>query len=76
MDGGCDWICDYCNECMNDQPGFTIRHGTWKCKSCGALNDVSSNNIRDLRGMVVHGITEFVARPLREPNNSKRRTRS
>ena len=42
----CDWYCDECGEYMNDQPGFTVKRGTWKCKSCGAVNDVSEDNIR------------------------------
>lgn len=69
MDSGCDWICDYCNAYMNDQPGFTTLFGTWRCTQCGALNDVSENNILDLLGMLAKGITSFVAKPLEEPED-------
>ena len=32
---------------MNVQPDFTTSTGTWKCLSCGFMNDVSENNIDD-----------------------------
>lgn len=41
------WYCDGCNCEMNDQEGFTTITGTWICKECGYLNDVSNNNIYD-----------------------------
>lgn len=67
-DGGCDWICDNCGAFLNDQRDFTVQNGTWECKSCGALNDVSSNNILDLLGMATRGITKFNTKPLQKPN--------
>ena len=50
MDNNCDWICDYCGAYMNDQPGFDVTGGTWTCTECGAVNDVSENNVLDLLG--------------------------
>lgn len=67
-DGGCDWVCDSCGVYMNNQRGFNVAKGTWKCSKCGALNDVSQNNVLDLLGMVAKGITKFVTHPLKEPN--------
>lgn len=67
-DEDCDWICDHCGAYLNEQRGFNVRKGTWKCKSCGALNDVSSNNVFDLLGMAARGITKFTTRPLRKPD--------
>ncbi len=69
MDNNCDWICDYCGAYMNDQPGFDVTGGTWTCTECGAVNDVSENNVLDLLGMLSKGITEFRTKPLVEPNN-------
>ncbi len=68
MDRGCDWICDCCNAYMNDQVGFTTVNGTWVCTECGALNDVSEDNILDFHGMLDKGITEFTTEPLRRPD--------
>ncbi len=44
-DSGCDWYCDSCHAHMNDQFGFDTISGTWTCTECGAVNDVSENNI-------------------------------
>lgn len=68
MDNNCDWICDSCGAYMNDQPGFNIFSGTWRCTCCGALNDVSENNVLDLLGMLEDGITSFTTKPLDEPD--------
>lgn len=70
-DGGCDWVCDYCGAYLNNQRGFTIRKGTWKCTTCGALNDVSGNNILDLLGMAARGITKFTTKSLRKPDKDQ-----
>lgn len=69
-DGGCDWVCDGCGACMNGQPGFNVYSGTWTCTECGALNDVSANNVLDLLGMVAHDVTEFITHPLKDSNDS------
>lgn len=69
MDNACDWICDYCGAYMNDQPGFDVAGGTWTCTECGAVNDVSSNNVLDLLGMLAKGITEFKTKLLVEPDD-------
>ena len=69
MDNDCDWICDYCGAYMNDQPGFDVTEGTLTCTECGAVNDVSSNNVLDLLGMLAKGITEFKTKPLVEPDD-------
>ena len=69
MDNDCDWICDYRGAYMNDQPGFDVTEGTWTCTECGAVNDVSSNNVLDLLGMLAKGITEFKTKPLVEPDD-------
>lgn len=45
FDKGCNWYCDECTTKMNDQPGFTVENGTWVCTECGAVNDVSDDNI-------------------------------
>lgn len=68
-DDDCDWICDKCGAYMNNQPGFNVLSGTWTCADCGALNDVSSNNVLDLLGMLAHGITEFITHPLQDPDD-------
>ena len=68
-DGGCDWVCDGCGAYMNNQPGFNTFSGKWRCTDCGALNDVSQNNILDLLGMIARGITEFRTHPLQEPDD-------
>lgn len=70
-DGDCDWACDYCGVYMNDQRDFTVRNGTWKCKNCGALNDVSSSNVLDLLAMATRGITHFTTKPLRKPDKRR-----
>ena len=70
-DGDCDWNCDYCGAYLNTQRGFNVRKGKWKCKSCGALNDVSGNNILDLLGMAARGITKFTTKPLRKPDKDQ-----
>lgn len=46
-DGGCDWTCDNCSAYMNDQPGFSVSSGSWRCKGCGTWNDVSEDNVVD-----------------------------
>lgn len=40
-----DWICDGCGADLNSQEGFTTSSGTWTCKECGCINDVTENNI-------------------------------
>lgn len=45
FDSGCDWYCDGCHAYMNDQLGFTTILDTWTCTKCGAVSDVSENNI-------------------------------
>ena len=45
----CYWFCDNCHELLNYQPGFDCSKGIWKCKSCGHINDVSENNILDIK---------------------------
>ncbi len=67
-DGGCDWVCDFCGAYMNNQRGFNVSRGIWKCTKCGALNDVSQNNLRDLLGMAAKGIVDFATNPLKEPD--------
>mgnify|MGYP000001752652 FL=1 len=47
LDGAIFWFCDECGKFMNVQPDFTTSAGTWKCLSCGFMNDVSENNIDD-----------------------------
>lgn len=42
----CDWHCDECDAYLNDQPGFTTVTGEWICTECGAVNDVTEDNIR------------------------------
>lgn len=42
-----DWFCDSCDANLNRQPGFTIASGTWTCTECGAVNDVTDDNILD-----------------------------
>lgn len=39
------WYCDNCNAIMNNQEGFTTRHGYWECTACGTANDVSDDNV-------------------------------
>lgn len=68
MDGGCDWICDCCGAYMNIQPGFDVSDGTWVCSECGEMNDVSGNNILDLLGMALNGISEFITRTSEPPD--------
>lgn len=46
-DLGCDWFCDGCGACLNDQPGFSAGN-SWTCTECGEINDVTENNILDL----------------------------
>lgn len=41
----CDWHCDECDAYLNDQPGFTTATGEWICTECGAVNDVTEDNI-------------------------------
>lgn len=43
----CDWYCDNCGECLNDQPGFTYDCGTWTCTCCGYENYIDEDNIID-----------------------------
>ncbi len=69
-DDGCDWVCDSCGAYMNTQRRFSVARGTWKCTKCGALNDVSQNNVLDLLGMAAKGISKFVTRPLQESGKS------
>lgn len=64
FDGGYDWICDGCGAVMNDQPGFNVYSGTWRCTECGALNDVTENNVIDILGMIKDGVEEFTVHPL------------
>ena len=64
-----DWYCDDCDAYLNDQSGFSTIGGTWRCTECGALNDVSAGNTRDLLGMLKNGITEFLTRPLDESDD-------
>lgn len=47
LNGAIFWFCDECGKFMNVQPDFTTSTGTWKCLSCGFMNDVSENNIDD-----------------------------
>ena len=44
-DNGYNWYCDECGTLMNNQSGFTVENGQWTCTKCGAVNDVSQNNI-------------------------------
>ena len=39
------WFCDKCEAYLNNQPGFDTKQGTWKCKNCGYINNVSKENI-------------------------------
>lgn len=43
-DMGCNWFCDSCGACMNDQPGFSAG-GSWECAECGEINNVTEDNI-------------------------------
>lgn len=45
LDDAIFWFCDKCGKFMNVQPDFTTVTGTWKCVSCGFINDVSENNV-------------------------------
>lgn len=45
FDRACEWYCDHCDAHLNYQPGFSARTGTWVCKKCGYVNDVSESNI-------------------------------
>ena len=44
-DSDCDWYCDSCDAHLNRQPGFTTASGSWECTRCGAINDVTEDNI-------------------------------
>ena len=44
-DNDCDWYCDSCDAQLNRQPGFTTASGSWECARCGAINDVTEDNI-------------------------------
>lgn len=46
-DNGCDWTCDKCGAHLNDQPGFNVSSGEWRCAKCGSWNDVSEDNIAE-----------------------------
>ena len=39
------WYCDGCNSILNDQSGFNTETGTWECKECGYINDVTNDNV-------------------------------
>lgn len=39
------WYCDNCDSHLNYQDGFNTLEGIWKCKNCGKLNDVTTDNI-------------------------------
>lgn len=69
FDNDTDWICDKCGAYMNDQVGFNVFGGTWRCMVCGALNDVSEANVFDLDDMLKHGIDEFSTHPLEDPDD-------
>ena len=66
---GVDWHCDHCDALLNEQRGFTVLGGTWRCKKCGALNDVSEGNVHNLLDMAAHGIMEFRTEPLDDPDD-------
>lgn len=68
-DSGCTWHCDYCDAILNEQPGFSTISGTWVCTECGALNDVSDDNI------LPEGTYEFTPHPLQEPEDEEMRLR-
>ena len=39
------WYCNRCNDIMNNQSGWDpYNHGKYKCKHCGAINDLSNLN--------------------------------
>lgn len=39
------WYCNRCNDIMNNQSGWDpFNHGKYKCKHCGAINDLSDPN--------------------------------
>ena len=42
-----DWFCDNCDANLNRQSGFTTANGSWTCTECGAVNDVTDDNIID-----------------------------
>ena len=43
----CEWYCDECDACLNDQDGFDYDCGSWKCTECGHYNEISDDNIID-----------------------------
>ena len=46
MNIGIDWYCDSCGDHMNEQEGFNTHSGSWICKKCGYINDVTKDNLR------------------------------
>ena len=42
-----DWYCDSCNALLNNQDGFDVDCGSWKCTECGCSNDIDEFNIRE-----------------------------
>lgn len=39
------WFCDNCETYLNVQDGFSTKTGTWLCRNCGFINDVTNDNI-------------------------------
>ncbi|WP_044936621.1 Sec23/Sec24 zinc finger-containing protein [Pseudobutyrivibrio sp. LB2011] len=39
------WFCDECETFLNIQKNFNTSTNQWKCTVCGAINDVSKDNI-------------------------------
>ena len=42
---GIEWMCDNCGAYLNAQPGFDDHLPVWQCRTCGALNHISSEVI-------------------------------
>ena len=39
------WICDCCGKLLNLQKGFENAVGTFECKRCGYINQISKQNV-------------------------------
>jgi len=35
------WYCDECDDCLDDQPGFTGERGSYTCAKCGCVNYIN-----------------------------------
>lgn len=46
--GAVNWWCDNCDALLNEQPGFSDSHRTWKCRNCGHVNRIDEDQIIDV----------------------------